>query len=94
MLISSVLKSGLQKWIERGAFESDLEIRNKAKQFISTDYQYFFDNNYFENELADLNLVIHESWRFINLFLFNEFKKILHSSASWVTADKEVNILS
>ena len=72
----SKFKKALEKWIEAGVFESNTEFISKAKKFIGSDYAYFSEQTIFNNELSELNELIHESWGMIYEFQFKQIKKL------------------
>jgi Zn-dependent protease with chaperone function len=84
------LKRSINTWVTYGAFEFDEEIKKSIKDFVTTDYAYFSGTEYFDNELAELNKVIHGGWREINDLLFLRFKAITEMEASLVKEQKLV----
>jgi hypothetical protein len=72
-----ILKKNLQEWIRIGAFDDNQAGKERMEKFIGSHYEYFSSNNFFDNELSDLNAVCNESWVAVQNFLFLKFKAIL-----------------
>ncbi len=50
------LKEMLETWMP--AFEQEPGLTESVENFISKDYQYFFEDSFFENELTELNTIM------------------------------------
>ncbi len=70
-------KDHLKNWLSLGVLDQDASLKEKTEIFINKDYQYLAGNSFFENELKELDEIVHQSWEQVQIFLFNEFKAIL-----------------
>jgi len=75
-------KKRLSEWMELGAFTS----KEKIEKFIQSNYAYFSGSSFFDNELAELNELVQESWQQIYFFLFAKFKAILEKQLEYLPA--------
>lgn len=75
-------KKRLNDWIELGAFTS----KQKIEKFIQSNHAYFSGSSFFDNELAELNELVQESWQQIYFFLFAKFKAILEKQLDYLPA--------
>jgi Zn-dependent protease with chaperone function len=71
------LKEQLRQWMQTGAFNANEAFNTKVSKFIDNNYHYFSGERFFENEIDDLHELSNESWRFINDFVFMQFKGLL-----------------
>lgn len=72
-----VFKSDLKYWLEQGVFQPVPELETIVNKFLESNYYYFSENSFFENELNELDRLCRDSWDAINTHLFKQFKKIL-----------------
>jgi hypothetical protein len=72
-------KQELQEWTSRGVFAHNPELTEKISAFISSDYAYFGDTSFFENELRELHSLCNESWAGLSNYSFLQFKNILET---------------
>lgn len=70
-------KAELKYWREEGAFQPQTELEAQVNKFIESNYYYFSESSFFENELNELDRLCRDCWDAINIHLFKQFKKIL-----------------
>lgn len=76
-------KQELQDRINEGAFAQNPELVKKAGDFIASNYAYFGESSFFENELRELHSLCNESWAELNNHIFLKFKDILEKQLSY-----------
>jgi Zn-dependent protease with chaperone function len=74
---SQSLKEVLQLWMQKNAFENNTTLKEKADQFLQSQYQYFSEKSFFNNELEDIHYMVNNGLEEVNSFQFRNFKKIL-----------------
>ena len=74
---SETLKSLINEWMQKGAFDNNNQLKEKLKQFSSVQYQFFANNSFFNNELGDIHQIVNGSVSELSNFQFMNFKKIL-----------------
>jgi hypothetical protein len=62
-------------------FDNKPELKEGLQKFIEANYQYFFNQSFFEQELTELDRLIQESWNGIYSFIFTQFKTITEDQA-------------
>lgn len=67
-------KEQLRNWMPR--FTTNQDLQSSIEKFIATDYQYFHEDSFFDNELQDLHRLMSDSWDEVNEYLFVRFRKI------------------
>ncbi len=72
-----MFKNFLREWQKAGAFVHKDFLKERVDKFIHANYAYFSGTSFFENELAELNQLVQESWIAISDYLFIQFKAIL-----------------
>jgi Zn-dependent protease with chaperone function len=75
------LKKEWQYWMDAGAFDKEAELKETLQKFTETNYQYFFGQSFFEEELSELNRLVLEGWNAIYSFIFTRFKTIAENQA-------------
>lgn len=70
-------KKQLTEWLQCGALDLRIGLRDKVIKFLNSNYAYFSGSEFFVNELNELNDAAIESWQAIHVFLFGKFKEIL-----------------
>lgn len=75
-------KKALEEWLALGAFEKNAAILYSVEKFLRTDYVYFTETGYFENELNDLSMLVQESWGCIFAWVADKFRSIAVKQAS------------
>lgn len=71
------LKEILSQWMEKNAFEKNIPLEERVSKFLQTNYQYFSDTSFFDNELDDIHYLVNNGLDEINSFQFRNFKRIL-----------------
>jgi len=79
-----LFKQKLQYWISQQVFNDNPELLTRINSFISSDYAYFGDTSFFENELNELHSLCNESWTAVNNYIFKQFKSILEVQLQYV----------
>ncbi|WP_407524379.1 M48 family metalloprotease [Lacibacter sp. MH-610] len=74
---SEHLKPLLKEWTNNGVFDSNEELKEKARQFMLTHYQYFSGDTFFDTELSQLHQLVGESYVGVGAFQFKNFKALL-----------------
>jgi len=69
----------LKTWMH--AFEQEPGPTESVENFISKDYQYFFEDSFFENELNELNSVMSKSWIAVCDLMAKKFLRITEQQA-------------
>ncbi len=80
-------KSSLQQWSE--CFSSVSGLRESVDKFLSSDYQYFHEQSFFENELQELNNLVQDCWEEISTYLLEQFKAITVKQAQIVVMEAD-----
>ncbi|WP_240040773.1 hypothetical protein [Pseudocnuella soli] len=52
-------------------------LQGSVAKFLETDYQYFHEKSFFENELQELHHIVQECWEAINNCVLGQFKAIV-----------------
>jgi len=76
------LKESLEEWLKMGIGATDGAITQSIRQFISSDYAYFYDTTFMDNELLQLHHLVNESWGAVNMVLFLRLKHLLNRQLS------------
>jgi hypothetical protein len=76
-----VFKTELKKWLTAGAFDTDATVKAAVEKFISTQYQYFSGDSFFDNELIELSNLAEDSWKCVSDYVFSLFKNITETQA-------------
>jgi Zn-dependent protease with chaperone function len=79
-----VLKVYLRNWQQAGAFEASSVLKEKVQQFCNSQYAYFSEKEFFNNELNELQRVVIESWTAINDLIFQKFKSLLQVQQAYL----------
>lgn len=79
-----VFKRKLQYWIEEDAFAAEPALIVRIKKFVESDYAYFGETSFFENELQEMHSLCNESWVTLSNFIFRKFKGILVKQLSYL----------
>lgn len=74
---SERLKPLLKEWTNNGVFDNNEELKEKARQFMLANYQYFTGDSFFDTELSQLHQLVGESYAAVGIFQFKNFKAIL-----------------
>ncbi|MEQ1798903.1 MAG: M48 family metalloprotease [Lacibacter sp.] len=88
---SQTLKIPLNGWIQLGAFDSDLFLKERALHFLNTDYQYFAGDSFFDTELTDIHKLANETINGLSDFQFKNFKQILEQQLELFKAVSKLN---
>ncbi len=84
------IKSMLRQWLQKGVYEKDAGARENIEKFIASDYYYFSDGLFFDNELVTLHQLCPSSWQAVSQWLFASFKSILLRQTGLFTENKNV----
>jgi Zn-dependent protease with chaperone function len=71
------LKLLLNNWMQRGIFDSDLPLKESVEKLIRSEYLYFHNDSFFNEELAHLHQVSGNCLDAIGRFQFAAFKQLL-----------------
>jgi Zn-dependent protease with chaperone function len=74
---SNSLRPLLIYWVEKGVFNSNIPLKEKAMKFCGVNYLYFSSDSFFDNELKHLNEIVNESMHDLSVFQFKKFKSLL-----------------
>jgi Zn-dependent protease with chaperone function len=77
-------KKELQLWIDKGLFNDQPDLQKKLAKFIASDFTYFNNNSFFEEEFLELNSVCTESWSAVQGRSVDMFKGILEGQLRFV----------
>jgi hypothetical protein len=50
---------------------------SSVEKFLQSDYAYFTESGYFENELNDLSNLVHDSWACVFAWVEGKFRSIV-----------------
>jgi hypothetical protein len=75
-------KEMLKTWMP--AFEQQPGLTESVDSFISKDYQYFFEDSFFDNELNELNKIMGDSWTAICDLMAKNFLRITEQQAALI----------
>lgn len=75
-------KQALRQWNEKGLFQSKPALGEQVTKFIASNYVYFSNNSFFENELFELDTLAQATWTCLTDQLFEKFKGITEHQAS------------
>lgn len=67
-------KEQLRNWMPR--FTTNQDLQSSIEKFLTTDYQYFHEDSFFNNELQELHRLMSDCWDEVNEYLFVNFRKI------------------
>lgn len=70
-------KNELDVWKDMGVFKLQPGMHGRVTDFISSTCVYFHDNHFLDEELSGLHSMCTESWKMVNEFIFEKYKKIL-----------------
>jgi Zn-dependent protease with chaperone function len=71
------LKPIIKGCLDSGLYEKNKDLKEKAESFTASDYQYFHNTSFYDNELGALHLLVNETVPLIGSFQFKQFKAIL-----------------
>jgi Zn-dependent protease with chaperone function len=77
-------KNHLRTWLPAGAFDNSPALKQKVQQFLQSNYAYFSDKQFFNNELNELHNTAAEAWQAVNEFLFRKFKGLLEVQVAFI----------
>jgi Zn-dependent protease with chaperone function len=80
-------KEALRKLPE--SFSLPPELQGSIDKFLASDFQYFHEQSFFDNELKELANLVQECWETISRNLFEQFKVIAEMQAQSI-ASKEL----
>ncbi|HMF72705.1 MAG TPA: M48 family metalloprotease [Flavitalea sp.] len=74
-------KNALRYWLQECDFSGYSTLHEKALQFLESDYLYFTENTFMNNELEEYNYLLREMWMVVSLHKFKTFKQFLNQQA-------------
>lgn len=77
-----LFKKRLRNWLP--GFESNPELQASIEKFLASDYQYFHDNSFFDNEMNELHELMSGSWDEVNRCVFESFRKMMEKCVNYV----------
>jgi hypothetical protein len=74
-------KNALRYWLQECDFSGYNALHEKAQQFLESDYLYFTENTFMNNELEEYNYLLREMWMAVSMHKFKTFKQFLYQQA-------------
>ena len=74
---SNMLRPLLIEWADKGIFDNDLLLKEKASKFCGMQYHYFSGDSFFDNELKHIHELVRETVQHLATFQFRQFKALL-----------------
>ncbi|MFN8307505.1 MAG: M48 family metallopeptidase [Ferruginibacter sp.] len=71
------IKPFIREWLDKGIYNKNRELRERAENFLSADYQYFHNPSFKNNELGTIHLLVTSSVPLMNDFHYRQFKSLL-----------------
>lgn len=70
-----LFKNRLRQWLP--AFTSNPELQASIEKFLASDYQYFHDDSFFDNEMQELHEIMSSCCVEVNKYVFGVFRTMI-----------------
>jgi len=74
---TETIKPFIRNWLQLGVYANKPAVQKKAEDILNSDYHYFSNGSFFNNELSTLHQLVTETANIVALFQFKNFKAIL-----------------
>jgi Zn-dependent protease with chaperone function len=71
------IKGHLKNWMSKGIFDSNETMKKQIEEFIQSHYYYFVKPSFLDNEINRLHTILNDTLAKVNVYQFENFKKIL-----------------
>ncbi len=77
-------KVQLKYWLDKNVFTENSDVAALVLKFRNSDYLYFHEDSFFNNELDELNAVFRESWNCVNMYKYKMYKQLLEDQLHYL----------